>query len=89
MNVIFIRSIEKKDRQRFIIEWTDGKISSYRCCDVQRRCPCARCLAAGPLEIDENVEVVRITSIGNYALQFFFTKGCSKGIYSFQWLRQI
>jgi DUF971 family protein len=93
---IFIRTIQQKDRHRFTIEWTDGKMCSYRLCDLQRHCTCARCrdektgkMKIDPGQIDENVEAVRITSVGSYALQVHFTKGCSKGIYPFWLLRKI
>jgi DUF971 family protein len=93
---IFIQKIRQKDRHQFTIEWTDGKISNYRLCDLQRQCACARCrdeqtgeTLVDPAQIDEDVEALRIVSVGNYALQIFFTKGCSKGIYSFCLLRQM
>jgi DUF971 family protein len=94
-NPIFIRAIRQKDRHWFTIEWSDGKISDYRLSDLQRQCVCARCRdektgkqLIDPSEIDDDVEAVRIVSIGSYALQIFFTRGCSKGIYPFWLLRQ-
>jgi DUF971 family protein len=93
---VFIRAISQKDRQQFTIEWTDGKIYRYRLCDLQRQCTCARCrdehtgkMKINPADIDEYVEALRIVSIGSYALQIYFTKGCSKGIYPFWLLRQL
>jgi DUF971 family protein len=93
---ILIRAVRQKDRHRFTIEWTNGKISDYRLCDLQRQCTCARCrdeqtgkMKINPADIDEDVEAMRIVSVGNYALQIYFTKGCSKGIYPFWLLRQI
>lgn len=92
----FIRVIEQKDRHRFTIEWTDGKICSYRLSDLQRQCTCANCrdeqtgkMKIDPAIIDEGVEALRIVSVGSYALQIHFTKGCSKGIYPFWLLRKI
>jgi DUF971 family protein len=95
-NPIFIRSISQKDDHGFTIEWSDGKVSDYRLSELQRQCPCARCRderinAQGiePSKSDDDIRANRIVSVGNYALQVFFTKGCSKGIYPFWMLRQM
>jgi len=87
-NPVFIRAIAKKDRHQFTIEWSDGRISDYRLSDVQRHCPCARCLGKN-LDAEDDVEAVRIFSVGEYALQIIFTKGCSKGIFPFSLLRKL
>ncbi len=94
--LFFIRRIVQKDRYRFTIEWTDGKISDYRLSDLQRQCTCAQCRdektgrsLVDPALIDEEVQAVQIESIGRYALRIDFTKGCSKGIYSFSLLRTL
>lgn len=93
---IFIRSIRQKDDHWFTIEWSDGMISDYRLSDLQRQCPCARCREertgeqrAALSKIDDDVRASRIVSVGGYALQVFFTKGCSKGIYPLWMLRQM
>lgn len=93
--MIYIRTLRQKDSHRFTIEWTDGKISDYRLCDLQRVCPCARCrdektgqMLIDPMSVPEDVEALRVVSVGRYALQIYFSTGCSKGIYSFQFLRE-
>jgi len=92
---VLIRRIFQKDRYRFTIEWTDGKIIDYRLSDLQRHCTCAKCrdeltgrFLVDPAAIDENVEAVQIESVGRYGLRIDFTSGCSKGIYSFMFLRK-
>lgn len=94
--LIFIRRIFQKDRYRFTIEWTDGKISTYKLSDLQRHCTCARCRdektgqsLIDSSSIDDEVLAVQIVNVGRYALKIDFTKGCSKGIYSFLLLRQL
>lgn len=87
---IFIRRIAQKDQYTFTIEWTDGKLSVYRLSDLQRHCPCAKCgdEKADRSSVDlEEVQAVSIESVGRYALRIHFTQGCSKGIYSFSFLR--
>jgi ATP-binding protein involved in chromosome partitioning len=86
---IFIRAISKKDRHQFTIEWSDGRISDYRLSDVQRLCPCAACCEKKIDNSMDKVEAVQISSVGGYALQIIFTRGCSKGIYPFSLLRQM
>jgi DUF971 family protein len=93
---MFIRKIFQKDQYRFTIEWTDGKISDYRLSDLQRQCTCAQCQdektgqpLVSPDSIDNGVQAVRIVNVGRYALRIDFTKGCSKGIYSFSLLRTL
>jgi ATP-binding protein involved in chromosome partitioning len=85
---IFIREIRQKDDRGFTIEWSDGKISDCHLGQVQSQCPCARCRGEKP-QIDRDVKASRILSVGNYAVQVFFTTGCSKGIYPFWLLRQM
>jgi ATP-binding protein involved in chromosome partitioning len=91
---IFIHAIEQKDPHGFTIEWSDGIISEYRCSDLQRRCSCARCrdertgkMLVDPSSIPDDVRAMRLVSVGKYALQIFFSSGCSKGIYPFKLLR--
>jgi len=91
---IFIRAIQQKDPHRFTIEWSDGIISEYRLCDLQRICSCARCrdektgqTLMDPSSVPDDLRALRITSVGRYALQIFFSTGCSKGIYPFKLLR--
>ncbi len=91
---IFIRAIQQKDLHRFTIEWSDGMISEYRLCDLQRMCCCAECrdektgrMRIAPSSVADDLQALRIVSVGTYALQIFFSQGCSKGIYSFKLLR--
>jgi DUF971 family protein len=86
---IFIKAIYQKDEYRFTIEWTDGKISHYRLSDLQRHCTCARCGLATHRDVDEHVKAVGIANVGRYALRVEFTSGCSRGIYSFELLKQL
>ena len=94
--VFLIRNIHQKDRYRFTIEWTDGKICDYKLCDLQKRCPCASCRdektgqsLIDTKSIDEDVQAVQIVNVGRYALKIVFTQGCSKGIYLFSLLRDL
>ena len=83
----FISKVVQKDRQHFSIEWTDGVKIDYNLPFLQEHCPCARCLEHR--NVDPSVSARKIKSVGRYALQIEFTSGCSKGIYSFEFLRGI
>ena len=92
-NLILVRRIFQKDQTRFTIEWTDGKLCDYRLCDLQRLCPCARCrdevtgrVLVDPTLISDELQAVKIVSVGRYALHIEFASGCSKGMYSYRFL---
>jgi DUF971 family protein len=89
VNTFFIRSLKQKDRYRFTIEWTDGKLQDFHLSDLQKQCTCMRCRNTETKEILADVEARQIISVGNYALQIEFAHGCSKGIYPFWLLRRI
>lgn len=83
-----ISRIFQKDRCTFTIEWQDGLISNYNLQKLQKQCPCAGC-AEKEISIDPDVSATSLQRVGNYALQIAFTTGCSKGIYSFEFLRKL
>lgn len=85
-NAYFITDIRQAGNHIFTITWNDGLEYSYRLCDLQRRCPCAGCQETVS-HVDEDVQAIRIVSVGRYALRIDFTLGCSAGIYSYDLLR--
>ncbi|MEM8727888.1 MAG: P-loop NTPase [Chlamydiota bacterium] len=80
--------IKGVDRYHFSIEWSDGKKSLYRFGAVQERCPCSACRMKKETRLVD-VEGLAIDPIGNYGVRFRFSKGCSKGIYPFSYLRRL
>lgn len=92
----YVRKIWQKDNHHFAIEWTDGLNAEYRLSDLQKQCPCAKCVdeATGKRLLDEktiyeDVRAIRIENVGRYALKIQFTSGCSSGIYSFEMLHKM
>lgn len=83
-----LNRIFQKDRNTFTIEWQDGSVSDYSLQDLQKRCPCAGC-ADKEVTIDPHVSATSVSRVGSYGLQIAFTSGCSKGIYSFEFLRKL
>jgi len=81
---LLIKSIRQKDNFAFTVEWSDRQTKDYRLSEIQKHCPCAKCLESKiKPHVDEDVRAVRIANVGLYALQVKFTSGCSNGIYSY------
>ena len=91
--MVKIRKIAQKDAHHFTILWSDERKSVYRLSKLQLCCPCAHCLekrkTEQPLAVNPQVSARRIVSVGRYALRVEFTEGCSQGIYTFSFLREI
>lgn len=83
-----LAELSQIDHHHFKIAWSDGLQQVFRLSNVQENCPCAGC-ASHPPHIDENVSVREIKTIGQYALKFLFTSGCSNGIYDFDLLHHL
>lgn len=77
------------------IEWADGTTLTYRHALLRGFCPCAHCQGhQGPIgwtatATDEDLDVLEIEEVGNYAIRLVFADGHSTGIYSFTHLRQL
>ncbi len=93
---LFILQLWQKDNYTFSIEWNDGVIQDFRLCNVQRNCPCARCVSEksgqrliDPESISNDLQAISMHTVGRYALHIQFTSGCSIGIYTFDRLRKM
>ncbi len=80
--------LQQIDRFEFVITWDDGISHRYRLSNLQKNCPCAGC-SETPAEVDLNVCARKVEGVGQYALRFDFTSGCSYGIYSFDQLYEL
>jgi DUF971 family protein len=82
------------------IKWDDGGEDFITLEQLRRCCPCADC--KGEVDIMGNVyknpekvltskafELVRIVSVGSYAVQPVWADGHSTGIYSFDYLKRV
>jgi len=77
-----IVEVKKIDHQTFAVEWSK-KRSVHKFSKVQESCPCVLC-AEKDRPSDPNVSAMSIELVGNYAVKFEFTSGCSRGIYTWQ-----
>jgi DUF971 family protein len=82
------------------VRWDDGKESFIPLEKLRRACPCAGCqgevdvlgkLHKGPTQVllPPAFELVRMTSVGTYAIQPHWADGHASGIYSFEYLRRV
>jgi DUF971 family protein len=82
------------------VKWDDGGESFIPLENLRRRCPCAGC--KGETDIMGNLyknpdrpltaksfELVKISSVGGYAIQPVWADGHNTGIYSFEYLRRV
>ena len=82
------------------IKWDDGGESFIALENLRRSCPCAGC--KGETDIMGNLyknpnrpltaksfELVKISSVGGYAIQPVWADGHTTGIYSFEYLRRV
>jgi DUF971 family protein len=82
------------------IKWDDGSESFVKLERLRRACPCAGC--HGEMDILGNVyrgperpltvastRLVRLESVGGYALQPVWGDGHSSGIFSFDYLKRV
>jgi len=82
------------------IKWDDGSESFISLEKLRRHCPCAGC--KGEMDILGNLyknpeqkltaaafQLVRIGSVGGYAVQPVWADGHATGIFSFEYLKQL
>lgn len=84
---LFIRKIAQRDDETFTIEWTDNLVSVYHLKELQEQCPCASCQCRK--QSHSGLSAIQISSVGRYAIKVIFTSGCSKGIYTYSFLRKL
>jgi DUF971 family protein len=86
--------------QELAIKWDDGSENFVSLENLRRHCPCAGC--KGEVDIMGNVyknppqpltpaafRLVRIVSVGGYAVQPTWADGHNSGIFSFDYLKRV
>ncbi|HXG46113.1 MAG TPA: DUF971 domain-containing protein [Methylomirabilota bacterium] len=86
--------------EELAIKWDDGSESFIRLEALRRACPCAGC--KGEVDIMGNVyknpdraltaaafQLVRVGTVGGYAIQPVWADGHSSGLFSFDYLRAV
>ena len=86
----------RRDARTLSVLWEDGHKNDFDVRDLRLACRCAMCVEEmsgrallDPKSVRPDVTPRRITSVGNYAIQFIWNDGHSTGIYSFENLRTL
>ena len=88
--LVFAKKITQIDNYSFKISWTDGKEQLLPLDHLQKNCPCISCQGQERnLLSSQDVRAAKIVSVGSYALRINFTSGCSRGIFTFSFLRTL
>jgi DUF971 family protein len=90
------RAIKKIGASELHILWSDGHTSIYRASYLRRHCRCALCVdewtgrpLLAPEAIPDDLTIVSVELVGQYALHFQWSDGHSTGIYPFAQLRAL
>lgn len=94
--LVLIKNIYQTGKTTFAIEWSDGRMSACSLCLLQRNCPCARCRdektgesLVDPSGIPDDLTAHKIVNVGCYAIKIDFKQGCSRGIFTYSFLRKL
>jgi DUF971 family protein len=89
-------AIKKIGATEIHILWSDGHASTYRASYLRRHCRCALCVdeltgrpVLAPEAIPDDLTLLSVELVGQYALHFRWSDGHSTGIYPFAHLRAL
>ena len=76
--------------------WSDDKECIYKLCELRFNCQCALCKHEVTREqliklenIPEDIKLLKVELVGNYALHFTWSDNHTTGIYSYEHLRKL
>jgi DUF971 family protein len=88
--------IEKRGDRDVRIAWDDGHVSVYGNRDLRFACSCASCVDEWTGErrlqraaVADDITLVDLQLVGNYALHITWSDGHSTGIYTWESLRRL
>lgn len=91
-----IKHVWQPDPTHLNINWSDGVSSHYRLSELQKQCPCANCVdeITGQRKVlqtpvKEDVTAFSVSNVGRYAIKIQYSSGCSTGLYSYNFLRNL
>ena len=90
------REIKQEDDFTVRITWADNRECQYKAAVLRRSCPCAQCVnewtgerMLQPENIADELEILDLSLVGRYAINFRWSDGHETGIYSFRYLREL
>lgn len=92
-----VTAMEPNDKAKmFKVNWSDGKQSIVSFAVLRFQCPCAHCVdeATGERiikkeDVKADVQPMRVSTIGNYAINIQWSDNHNSGIYSYDYLRKL
>jgi DUF971 family protein len=84
--VVVRRSPESAELQ---ITWNDGVVTALKYALLRECCRCAHCRADATSRSGTSAAVVDVAPFGDYALRLFFDDGHDRGLYPFEYLREL
>jgi DUF971 family protein len=89
------KRITRSDPARIVIEWDDGRTTTYTAAELRGLCPCARCVdeisgrrVHEPASVPDGLTQHDARLVGNYGLALRFSDGHDTGIFPFRMLRE-
>ncbi|ARU30482.1 hypothetical protein CAP31_01495 [Sulfuriferula sp. AH1] len=75
------------------IKWNDGLVSHLKDAELRRACRCTTCRQLTdkmlPIPCPEAISILSIVPVGSYAIQISFNDGHDRGIFPWEYLRQL
>jgi len=89
--------IKINDNEFLSITWSDGSTKTIRLSNLRNECPCATCTSEKddwsdtyiPLFTLEQLKVVNISIVGNYAVGIEWLDGHNTGLYDYKYLLRL
>ena len=85
-----------QDQRTLALKWDDGLQTQVTSRSLRQNCPCAECVEEWsgrrtfePTAIAEDMKVLELHQVGNYALSFVFGDRHSTGIFQWTFLRSL
>jgi DUF971 family protein len=96
VNTIEPREIKQQGDDGLRITWADERVCEYNAAALRRACPCAQCVnewtgqrTLRPEKISDELQILDLSLVGRYAINFRWSDGHDTGIYSFRYLREL
>ncbi|MDP1825745.1 MAG: DUF971 domain-containing protein [Archangium sp.] len=85
-----------RDQRELALTWSDGVSTKVAARRLRQYCPCAGCVeewsGKRTFEVEtipEDMKVIEVHSVGNYALSFTFGDLHTTGIYQWEYLKDL
>lgn len=75
------------------ISWSDGLVSHFKDAALRRACRCTTCRQLSgrqdTITCADDISIISIEPVGSYAIQVGFNDGHDRGIFPWDYLRQL